>query len=150
MSSNDRNKNTVQLRIRRTIPASPERVFAAWTDPDALKKWWGPKGVRCLSAAIDLRVGGNYKIENELSDGTVLWIVGEFEVVEPPRLLVYTWSVGSKSSDPERVTVRFEKHQQGTEIVLLHELIPSDELRDQHQNGWYGCLDGLAEFLSEC
>lgn len=147
MSSVDENANSVSLHIRRLIPGTPETVFQAWTNPEALKKWWGPANVRCLSAEVDLRVGGHYRIENKLTDGTVLWIVGEFEVVERPRLLIYTWTVETKSSSEERVTVNFEEHVQGTELILVHELIQTDELRDLHHKGWFGCLEGLIEYM---
>jgi len=139
--------NVESLHIKRLIPASPGRVFHAWTDPDELKSWWGPKGVRCISAEVELRIGGQYRIGNELPDGTVLWIVGNFEEIERPHLLVYTWTVETESPNTERVSVRFEKHEQGTEVILKHELIATTTLRDKHQQGWFGCMDALAEFL---
>lgn len=135
------------LRIRKLIPAQPDQVFSAWTDPDALKVWWGPKGVQCLSAEIDLTVGGDYRIENELPDQSILWIVGRFEVIERPDLLVYTWGLDAPASSTERVSVRFTKHEKGTEIVLLHEMIPDQQLAERHQQGWQGCMDGLHDFL---
>ncbi|MGI9336785.1 MAG: SRPBCC family protein [Gammaproteobacteria bacterium] len=137
------------LHIRRLIPASPDRVFSAWTDPDQLKMWWGPKGVRCLSAEVELRVGGHYRIANELPDGSVLWIAGEFETIERPDLLIYTWVVETASPTTERVSVQFDKHEQGTEIILRHEFIATTALRDRHQQGWIGCMDGLIEHLTK-
>ncbi|MDH3694304.1 MAG: SRPBCC domain-containing protein [Gammaproteobacteria bacterium] len=141
--------NPASLLIRRLIPASPERVFRAWTNPDELKKWWGPKDVRCLSAEVDLQIGGQYRISNELADGKVLWITGEFETIERPHLLIYTWTVETELQTTERVCVQFEAHEQGTEIILKHELIPTSALRGQHQQGWFGCMDGLVEFFTE-
>lgn len=137
------------LHVHRLVPASPERVFGAWTDQNELQKWWGPADVRCLSAEVDLRVGGQYRIANELPDGTVLWIAGEFEAIEKPHLLVYTWTVDLESPTTERVTVQFEKHDQGTLVILRHELIQTPQLRDQHRQGWLGCMDGLAEYLTD-
>lgn len=136
------------LRMQKKIAAAPERVFEAWTDPQELKKWWGPKNVRCVSAEIELRVGGQYRIGNELPDGTVLWIGGEFEVIEKPHLLIYTWIVETADPTKERVSVRFNRHESGTEVILTHDLISSAALRDQHQLGWTGCLRGLAGHLA--
>jgi len=48
------------LRLNRVIAAPPERVFAAWTTPDAIKVWFGPADCRVLDARVDLRVGGEY------------------------------------------------------------------------------------------
>ncbi len=137
------------LFIQRLIPAPPERVFDAWTNSDELQKWWGPKDVRCLSAEIDLRLGGQYRIANELPDKTVIWITGEFEVIERPHLLIYTWMIESTSPATERVTVQFEKYHQGTMISLKHELIPTAELCDQHQLGWHSCLSELVDYLDQ-
>jgi len=133
--------------VRRTIQATAEELFAAWTQPEHLKKWWGPRPVTCVDAEIDLRVGGSYRIGNLLPDGTVLWIVGEFEIVERPHKLVYSWRAGS-SNDSERVTVQFEPQGEATEVIVTHERIPDSSTREQHLAGWDGCLDGLAGYLS--
>lgn len=152
MSYSEQTTGAQHLHLRRLVPASPERVFDAWTNPDELKQWWGPKDVRCVSAEVELREGGLYRIANELPDGSVLWIAGEFKRIDKPNLLVYTWAVSTanpSSENPhcEQVSVHFEAHEQGTEIVLTHERIQSTALRDQHERGWIGCLDGLEEFL---
>lgn len=140
------------LVVRKTIQASPERLFAAWTEPDQLRAWWGPEGVICIAAELDLRPGGRYRIGNQLPDQRVLWIVGEFEVVERPSRLVYTWRVEGVSETAERVTVEFETVEfeprgTATEVIVTHERIPSRELRDQHQHGWQGCLAALAKYV---
>ena len=53
---------TKQLVIERTLHAPPERVFAAFTDPEQLTKWWWPHGFTCPAAEVDLRVGGTYRL----------------------------------------------------------------------------------------
>lgn len=136
------------LVVRKTIRAAPERLFEAWTQPAHLLKWWGPEGVSCIGAEVDLHVGGRYRIGNRLPDGTVLWIAGEFEVIEPPHRLTYTWQLEGISGNPERITVRFEPQGGATEVIVTHERIPNQTLRDQHERGWYGCLDGLARYLN--
>jgi uncharacterized protein YndB with AHSA1/START domain len=147
-SNRDSAAALASLEIRKLVPASPERVFAAWTNPLELRKWWGPKGVRCICAEIDLRVGGHYRIGNELPDNTVVWIEGVFEEIEEPSLLVYTWRVDVRSATTERVTVRLLSHDQGTEVIVRHDRIETTILRDQHVQGWMGCLDGLVEYLA--
>ena len=135
------------LVVRRTIHATTERLFEAWTNPAQLLSWWGPEGVNCVGAEIDLRVGGRYRIGNEFPNGSVLWIAGAFEVVEPPHRLVYSWGLEGRSGPAERVTVRFEPRDGSTEVLIIHERIRDEALRDEHQRGWRDCLDGLAEYL---
>lgn len=137
------------LQVQRVIPASPERIFRAWTDPEELQLWWGPQGVKCLSAEIDCRVGGAYKIANELPDGSVLWIKGTFEAIEKPHLLIYSWIVENQAPDSERVRVQFQAHDLGTNVIITHERIATESLRDQHRQGWFGCLDGLVTFFAD-
>ena len=136
-----------RLEVRRLVRARPERVFAAWTSSEQLKQWWGPAGGTCGRAEVDLRPGGRYRIENLFPDGRTIWIVGEFEAVTPPHEVVYTWRVEPGGGPRERVTVRFEQRGDGTEVVVVHEQIPDEPTRARHEQGWIGCLSGLAEYL---
>ncbi len=137
----------ITLVIRKTIRATPARLFDAWTQPAQLRQWWGPKEVECIDAQVDLREGGRYRIANRFPDGRVVWIAGEFERIEPPSRLVYTWRV-EPSEVSERVTVRFEGHDEVTDVVVVHERIADPTARDVHEQGWRDCLDGLEAFVS--
>jgi uncharacterized protein YndB with AHSA1/START domain len=147
------------LVVRRLIHAPPEAVFAAWTSPRHLIEWWGPtESVRCPAAEVDLSVGGRYRIANRFPDGRVVWISGVFELIEPPRKLVFTWQLEPPEQDPqhaagaeralatERVTVEFEPRGVSTEVIVTHERIPDEAARTGHEQGWLGCLDGLARY----
>src|SRR5258708_3577098 len=138
MSEEERANHGVTLEVRRTIAATPEWLFAAWTDPRQLISWWGPEGAACIGAEADLRVGGAYRIGNMLPDGTEIWIAGTFEAIQRPRLLIYSWCVDGIHGDPERVAVRFEASDGATEVIVTHERIANNALRDQHAHGWKG------------
>ena len=139
---------SITLVVRRTIRASAERLFAAWTQPDQITTWWGPKGITCPQAEVDLRVGGTYRIANAQPGQPLLWIVGEFERIEPPSRLVYSWRLEPGSGRTERVTVRFLPRDASTEVVVSHERIASEADRDEHEQGWFGCLDGLVGLMA--
>jgi uncharacterized protein YndB with AHSA1/START domain len=132
------------LVVRRTIRARPEALFAAWTDPQQLVRWWGPEGVTCTAAEIDLRVGGRYRIANRMPDGSTLWIAGEFELIEPPSRLIYSWRLEIPEAGTERVSVNFVPRDTATEVIVTHERIVSVAARTRHESGWIGCLAGLA------
>jgi len=134
-----------ELTIRRVIAAPVVRLFDAWTRPDLLQQWWGPAGVTCIAAEIDLRPGGAYRIGNQLPDGSVTWISGEFEQIEAPHRLVYSWRIDDEPVS--RVTVSFAALAEGTEVTVHHERVHSIAARDGHERGWLGCLDGLARYL---
>ena len=139
---------SLTLRARRRIAASPERLFDAWTDPEQLTRWWGPVGVSCPAASVDLRVGGAYRIENLLPDGATVVIEGEFVAIERPRRLVYTWRVRPGPATEERVTVAFHPVGDETEVLVTHERIRDEPTRDGHALGWRGCLDGLSAHVT--
>lgn len=140
------------LTVRRLVPAPPAKVFEAWTRPQSLKTWWGPAGVTCIDAEIDLRPGGRYTIGNQLPDGHILWICGRFLEIDAPHRLAYSWATSAEKSDgsgepDEYVAIRFDRHPDGTEVVISHRRIADRKSRDQHEIGWRGCLEGLDRFL---
>ena len=108
--------------------------------------------MRCSAAELDLRVGGHYRIDNALPDGSVAVISGTFERVSPPDELVYTWHLGGHPAEgaaDSRVTVRFDETQPGTtDVIIVHERIASAAIRDDHEKGWLGCLDSLEQHLA--
>lgn len=146
------------LRLTRLFHVPRERLFTAWTDPEALKRWFSPSGdYSTPSAAVDLRVGGRYHIEMKAADGSLYTATGLYREVRPPERLVFTWAwEGKRSGGPgltefydTLVTLEFRAVPDGTELRLLHERFPTTEERDRHRTGWTGCLDHLARLLGE-
>jgi len=137
------------VNLNRVIAAPREAVFRAWTDPDELRRWWGPPGFSCPSAEIDLRVGGRYRIAMQPPEGDVFYLSGTFKVIEPPSRLVYSWAwEGADSPAETLVAVEFRTRGQATEIVLSHTLFADAAVRDRHAQGWDGCLGRLAGLFS--
>jgi len=145
----DAESPAISLVVRRTIRATAARLFAAWTDPAQIVRWWGPSGVRCTGAEVDLREGGGYRIGNRFADGREVWIIGTYERIDAPHRLVFTWRLEPGPDHAERVSVRFEPRGEATEIVIVHERIASAEARASHEAGWDGCLEGLARFAGD-
>ena len=134
----------MNLVVTKIIPASPERLFAAWTEPEQLKQWWGPESVTCIEAEVDLRLGGCYRIGNRFPDGSVVWITGRFHLIDAPRKLIYSWQVAA-TAEEELVTVSFRATTDGqTEVTVVHEHIPNRTVRKRHRQGWIECLRKLA------
>ena|SRR2546422_3574602 len=74
---------------------------------------------------------------------------GSYREVQPPERLVYTWCWERPEMDigETLVTVEFRDLGASTEVVVTHDLFPSQAACDQHQGGWSGCLDRLPEAL---
>ena len=146
MSKNERG---VRLVVERRIEASPQHVFNAWTDANVLAQWWGPEGVTCPHAEIDARIGGAYRISNRLPDGSTVWITGEFTDVEVPSLLSYSWVIESPEGGTvptSYVTVTFTPDGDSTIVRVEHTRIANDDVARNHEEGWHGCLAGLADW----
>ncbi len=135
------------LRLSRILPAAPEAVFAAWTDPASLSQWFDPGGVSVTLAEIDARVGGRLVINMRGNEsGRDFPHDGEFLEVDPPRRLVFTWRTPWEQES--RVTLELVPHEGGTELTLIHERIPNAELRDSYQGGWTRVLESLEGHLA--
>lgn len=139
----------ITLELRRTYPVPRERVFRAWTEPEQLKKWFGPKNVTCTEAELDLRVGGRYRFTLEEPEGKHI-AVGEYVEISAPERLVFTWKwEHSPAESPETlVTVEFLPKGDGTEMVLTHERFPAADVRDLHNEGWTSSFECLADLLA--
>lgn len=139
--------STAIMRITRTLPASRERVFAAFTEPALLQRWWGPAGFTLPEASVDLRVGGRYRFGMQPAQGDRLYLVGTFREIKRPERLVYTWSWEGAPGAETIVTVEFFEAEGDTEVVVTQEPFPDAAERDQHRYGWDGGLDRLTEIV---
>jgi len=79
-----------ELVITRTFDAPRELVWQAWTEPDRLMRWWGPKGFTAPVCTVDLRVGGRYLSCMRSPEGQDYWSTGVYQELVAPARLVYT------------------------------------------------------------
>ena len=136
--------NPPTLIIQQKVAAPPDLLFQLWTDPEHLVKWWGPEGIQCSGAQLNLIEGGDYKILNKMPSGDVLEIFGQYKVIDPPNKLKFTWNIKGSSDAEELVTVLFKANGEDTDVTIIHESISSRESYRNHKSGWEGCLNGLS------
>jgi uncharacterized protein YndB with AHSA1/START domain len=136
------------LILVRRLKASPAAVYAAWTDPALIARWWGPDAGPVLSAQADVRPGGRFSVVFRTLDGEEHNSLGVYwEVVEDERL-VFTWRWVSTPERESLVTVLLRPVDGGTELTLIHERFFDEAARDRHREGWGGALDKLQALLS--
>jgi uncharacterized protein YndB with AHSA1/START domain len=137
------------LTLTRRYAAAPEKVWRAWTDPEAIKRWWGPGGNDPVSLAeLDVRVGGRFRIIFGGPQGADHEVTGVYKEVVPNRKLAFTWTW--PRTTPERVslvTLHFRPEGGGTELDFLHSQLFDETVRDNHRRGWSESLAKLAQFL---
>ena len=137
------------LLLERSYPVAPEKVWRAWTDPEAVKKWWGPgPGEPVAAAELDVRVGGRFRIVFGGAKGTDHEVQGTYLEVVPNRKLVFTWTWPRTTPEREsQVTIVFKAAGSGTELDFRHEQLFDEKVRDDHKRGWSGSLEKLGEYL---
>jgi uncharacterized protein YndB with AHSA1/START domain len=136
------------LTLKRRFKAPPAKVFAAWTDPEKMKRWMGPEGVVGLFSEIDPRVGGRYRLVMKAPDGNEHDVSGVYREVVPNQKLVFTWAWKSTPERESLVTIELKPDGDGTLLTLTHEQFFDETARDHHQQGWVGSLDKLEKFLA--
>jgi uncharacterized protein YndB with AHSA1/START domain len=138
------------LQIKRFINAPRDRVYRAWTEPAQLKEWWGPESVRTRNFVAEARVGGKYRWDLINQEGEEMSVFGEYRELVPGKKIVFTWKWDDDENWENRdsiVTVELSDCDGGTELLLKHEQLPSEESRDRHNEGWNSVLHRLEKFL---
>ena len=140
------------LVITRVFDAPRSLVFKAWTEPEHLVHWWGPRGFTSTIIANDVRPGGAYRVHMRGPEGDDHWSQGVYrEVVEPERLVMagaWTDADGNPTSPETLLTVTFEEHDGKTKLTLHQAVFESVTARDVHRGGWTSSLERLAEYLA--
>lgn len=135
------------LRLVRRFEAPPALVWRAWTEPQALRRWFGPDGGPVLVAEVDLRVGGRFRVAFETLEGERHEVGGTYSEVRHEARLAFSWSWISTPDRVSRVSLDFKEVDDGTELSLLHEAFFDLAARDRHVRGWTGSLVKLDAFL---
>ena len=133
-----------ELSIQKTIPGSPEDVFDAWLDIEILSQWFGPSDeMTCEIKLLEPHEGGRYHIAMQSPEGETYDLLGEYVRIDRPKQLVMTFYWISEPEQVMLATVNFTPSDEGTEIYLHHEKLPSEESREAHEQGWTGTLGRL-------
>jgi uncharacterized protein YndB with AHSA1/START domain len=119
-------------------------VFAAYTRPELLRRWFGPRGHTLTECTLDLRVGGHWRYVVVGADGRAMVLQGYFATVEPPALLVTSQVFGEPyvADDASMVTARFDEHA-GRTTLTISVRYPTGQIRDEMARS--GMADGMGQ-----
>lgn len=144
------------ILIEGMFPASPERLFQAFTVPEDVSGWFPPKGNAAFLAEIDLQVGGKWRFILEKTDEKQVQFEGEYLVIDRPNRLDFSWrhvvefADGQReATDSSRVSVLFLAAGAATEVKLHHEAIKTESARFNVGDGWSGCFNRLDGFVAD-
>jgi len=150
------------LIITRSFDAPRELVWKAWTEPERIMRWWGPKNYTAPVAKVDLSVGGKYLFCMRSPEGKDIWSTGVFREIAAPERLVWTDSFADADGNvvsgshygmgddfPLELLVTVILQEQGgkTHMTLTHAGLPAGGVKKDTGVGWNESFDKMAAFL---
>lgn len=135
-----------------TIKAPAAKIFAALTRPEELLAWWASEGkFKTIEADCDLRPGGKWRMRVAGSSGpdtTASTVSGVYQIVEPPRVLAFTWN--REEEDHPETLVRWDLEEKDgvTTVRLTHSGLTSERLRTRN-GGWPIITALLKEYVEQ-
>ena len=118
------------VRITREFDAPPDKVFRAWTDPDLVARWLGPRSVTTRIDNWDARTGGSYRYVAERDGEAVASFYGSFHEVRPNERLVQTFTWEGMPDGVSLDTMTFEDLGNGRTRVVGLSVVDSMEARN--------------------
>ena len=161
-------KNT-DFVITRVFDAPRELLWKAFTEPERMKAWWGPKGSTIVASKMDLRSGGTYLGAMRDPTGRVMWAKFVYREIAKPERLVWVHSFSDETGGLTRhplsatwplellTTVTFEEQPDGkTKLTLRWSPINAspeeqqtfDAAHDSMTQGWGGTFERLTAYLA--
>ena len=140
-----------ELVVSRVIDAPRERVFRAWTDPEQVARWWGPKGFVTVEYNMDIRPGGAYWFVMRSPEGTDHRKRGVYREIVPPERIAFSfaWEAADGTlGQATLITVTFESVGEKTRLTLRQGEFESVPRRDDHITGWTSCLERFGEYMT--
>lgn len=137
------------VTLHRVFTASPEKVYKAFTEADAIASWLPPYGFVCKVHSMDMRVGGTYKMSfTNFSTGNTHSFGGEYVELKPNEFLKYTDRFDDPAL-PGEITTRIELRKVlcGTELFITQEGLPDAIPAEMCYLGWQESLDKLKRLV---
>lgn len=152
----------------RVFDAPRDLVWKAFSEPERMKEWWGPKGFSVIRWSMDYRPGGTYHYGMKAPNGTEMWGKFRYREITPPERMVFINSFSDEAGGTTRhpmaptwpletlSTFTFEEEPGGKTRVTIRwspynatpeEQATFDASHDSMRGGWGGTMDQLAEYL---
>ncbi len=168
MAAATRSKDFV---ISRVFDVPRDFLWKRFTDPEHMKRWWGPKGFTVIASKMDLRVVGTYHYGMKAPDGSTMWGLFQYREIVPPERLVFvdcfsdenrgvtrhpmaptwplymlsTFSFEDAPGGKTKFTVRWQALDATPEEQAIFD---SEQSRVSMTNGWTGTMDQLEAYLT--
>jgi uncharacterized protein YndB with AHSA1/START domain len=139
--------NTV--RLHRVLATTPEKLYRAFVEPDAMAKWLPPNGFAATVHAMEAKVGGRFRVSfRNFTTGAGHSFGGEYVELAPHERIRYTDTFDDPNLPGEiQVTVTLKKVSLGTELHIVQEGVPDVIPVEACYLGWQQSLENLARLV---
>ena len=165
----DERNNLQEFVITRVFDAPRDLVWKAFTEPQRMKEWWGPKGATVIKSEMDLRPGGSYHYAMRTPDGATIWGKFVYREITPPSQIVFVSSFSDEAGSvthhpmaptwPLQMLPIFSFEEEGEKTRFTVRCSPLNATEEEQvtfaaghasmQQGWGGTLDKLAAYLAK-
>ena len=136
------------IRLHRVLKTTPDRLYRAFLDPEALVKWMPPHGFTAKVHQMDARVGGSYKMSfKNFSTGNSHSFGGEYLELVPNERIVHTDKFDAGLPGTMKVTIQIRKVLVGAELNITQEGVPDAIPAEACYLGWGESLELLAKLV---
>lgn len=141
--------STNSVSLHRVFTASPEKVYRAFTEPNAMASWLPPYGFLCTVHEMNVKVDGTFRMSfQNFTTGNSHSFGGKYIEIKPSEFLKYTDKFEDPNMPDEMITsVWLTKNLAGTEIKILQEGIPAMIPAEMCYLGWQDSLDKLKKLV---
>lgn len=138
-----------KVQLHRVIAAPPQKVFRAFTEPDAMASWLPPYGFVAKVHSMDVKEGGSYKMSFiNFTTGNGHSFGGTYLEIKPNELIKYTDKFDDPNLPGEMITtIQLKAVSCGTELIAIQEGIPSVIPTEMCYLGWQDSLDKLKKMV---
>lgn len=139
------------LKLERDFPVSPDILFEWVSDGSKLLQWWGPEGVHVPEHNLDFSRTGPWYSLMQNSDGQQFKVSGHVTHVNAPVSVGFTWAWHDENDtrgDESHVTFTVEASATGARLIVDHRDLGTDEISQNHEQGWTSTLRKLAAALT--
>lgn len=149
MSKGTKPASANEVRLLRVLRATPEKIYRAFVEADALSKWLPPNGFTCKVHELNAKVGGSFRMSfTNFGSGKSHFFGGKYLELKPHERIRYVEKFDNPNLPGEmQTTITLKKVSCGTEVTIIQEGIPAPIPADACYLGWQESLNQLANLV---
>jgi len=138
-----------EIHIERVFDAPRDKVFAAFTNPELIPEWWGPRGTTTIVDEMDVRPGGSWRFVGRGADGSETAFRGTYREITPPERIVQTFEWEGMPGHVSVETAVFEDLGDRTRLVATSLFHTTEERDGMLHSGMEGGMNETYDRLDE-